>query len=47
LEYLIRIGQFVMHDGGVLDHFIEGPRSEAEGLVCLDRRQRAAATTFA
>ncbi len=53
---LVHIGQFVMHEGGTIDHFIDATfavptRSEAykyaayDGLMRLERRQRSAATT--
>jgi NAD(P) transhydrogenase len=52
---LIHIGQFVMHEGGTIDHFIDATfavptRSEAykyaayDGLMRLERRSRAAST---
>ena len=55
---LVHIGQFVMHEGGTLERFIEATfavptRSEAykyaayDGLARLDRRRRASATTSA
>lgn len=55
---LIHIGQFVMHEGGFLDRFIEATfavptRSEAQkyaaydGLARLDPRRRAGTTTSA
>ena len=53
---LIHIGQFVMHEGGTIDRFVEATfavptRSEAykyaayDGLARLDRRRRTAAAT--